>query len=215
MTGLLAALAAVGLLEAATRWLWQRRWVARGIDSRHGWPRVAVGLAFGAAFAAVHHSPAAAVAGAAAGWCAAVAVDTDLSCGKIPREPCWATLAVGSLAGATTTSPAGFAAASSALLLVGGVMVIIAVLSGGALGSGDIRLVAALTPLAWWTGLTAVLVGVIVAALLQAAVHAVLLAAGRGRRSLPFGPALSAGMLSTALIPWMSACGDFSVVVSC
>jgi len=133
-------------------------------------------------------------------WLGLTALETDLLGKRIPREPCWVILGLGVLVGFTTRSPAGAASALAAFLLVVIILLGLALLTRGGLGSGDVRLYLAFTPMAWWIGFTPLLVGLLIASILQLVVRLVMLIARRGSKYLPFGPALFIGAYLSAII---------------
>jgi prepilin signal peptidase PulO-like enzyme (type II secretory pathway) len=224
MWGWVAALSVVtaGLLEGTAAYAWAARWAERGIalraDARWRAARASAAVIGGVVFAAVTGSAPAAVAGAAVCWLAVTATMTDLDSRKVPREACWTVLAVGTVVGAVTGSVAGAASAGVALLALGGGSFLVALLTRGGLGSGDVRLLAALSVLAWWSGPMVLLIGVAVAGALQAVLRAGAALAHRpDARAWPFAPALSAGVLAAGFAGAASAgvCSDWAGLLPC
>jgi leader peptidase (prepilin peptidase)/N-methyltransferase len=85
-----------------------------------------------------------------------------------------------------------------AALVAGGLVLtaylIVALLPGGGLGLGDVKLAAVLATVLGFAGWPAVLVGLVVPHLINGPIALAMLVAGRGR-PLAFGPALLAGAL--------------------
>lgn len=188
-----AALAA-GFTVAFRQPEWEAAWSSRGIYAAG--PTVPDGL-FGAllgglAFVYTLSVPAAAVF-TSAGWLLAFSTRMDLSTGRIPREPCWAVLFTGLVAAASTGSWAGAASTLVIIVCVTVTVTATVVLSRGGFGSGDARLLLAVTPTAWFTGVTAFLAGLLLACLLQAVFRVT-------RQVMPvhtgyaFAPALALGL---------------------
>jgi leader peptidase (prepilin peptidase)/N-methyltransferase len=125
----------------------------------------------------------------------------DLRCLRLP-DPLVATLAIGTVlplaaVAVATGDPGRLGRAVAAGALCFGGYLLVALLPGGGLGLGDVKLAAVLGFLLGWAGWPAVLLGLLVPHLLNGPVALFLLATGRaGRRSaLPLGPALLAGAL--------------------
>ena len=179
------------LLEALTRFLWQARWTEREIkfspSMLYSTLRLFGGLTIGFLFAVLSEAPESALAASAVGWLLILVVETDLRALKIPREPCWVVFIIGTVVGVATWSAAGAVSAGIALLALGGAGLFVALVSRGGLGSGDIRFMVALTPLAWWLGVTPVLVGVFIGCILQLLLRVILNLTHRGSTYLPFG----------------------------
>ncbi len=94
-------------------------------------------------------------------------------------------------------SPAGLRVAVAAAGVVGSVYLVVAIVSGGALGLGDVKLAAVLALGLGFHGWPAVAVGAVAPHLIMGPVAVVLMLGRRVRRRgvLPFGPALLAGAL--------------------
>lgn len=216
--GALLAGAPIATLEMLTRSRWVARWADRGITSppRGATARAATGVLLGTAASAWYQQIPAAAAFAAATWLAILAAGTDLASRKIPREACWATLLVTAPA-AALTPPAGRLSALLALVLIAVITVLVAVLTRGGLGSGDVRLLIALSPLAAWTGLTAVLAGLLFAALVQIPARIWLRRRHPGDPGTPFGPALVVGLtVSIVLLGHPGTpCTDWALLLPC
>ena len=204
VTAVSAALVTVGVLERAARDRWAPRWSQRGftvtalMSTRTQNFRVLFAAASGTAAAWWYNTWTAAVGITALAWLAAVAVATDLVDRKIPREPCWVALGVASGAGALHATSYAAWSALVGLVLTVTIVGLLLLLSRGALGSGDARLLLALSSIAWWAGYTPILVGLLCAALAQVVLrftayrtHAS--AHGSKPPGYPFGPAIAAG----------------------
>lgn len=129
----------------------------------------------------------------AVGSVAGLAIDS--SAGSPAGSSAWS--AVGSSAGLVGGSSAGLAVAVPAAVTVGSVYLVVAVVSGGGLGLGDVKLAAVLALGLGFHGWPAVLLGAVVPHLLMGPAAVVLLLGRRVRRrgNLPFGPALLTGAL--------------------
>jgi leader peptidase (prepilin peptidase)/N-methyltransferase len=122
--------------------------------------------------------------------------EVDLRCLRLP-DPLVAALAVAVAVPLTIVDGSGArlgraAAAAGVVLLL---HLVIALLPGGGLGLGDVKLAGVLGLLLGWTGWPTVLIGLALPHLLNLPVVLILLIRRRiGRRTpLPFGPALLAG----------------------
>jgi leader peptidase (prepilin peptidase) / N-methyltransferase len=122
--------------------------------------------------------------------------EIDFRCLRLP-DPLVAALAVAVLVPLTIVDGSGgrlgrAAVAAGVVLLL---HLVIALLPGGGLGLGDVKLAGVLGLLLGWTGWPAVLIGLALPHLLNAPVVLILLIRRRiGRRTpVPFGPALLAG----------------------
>jgi leader peptidase (prepilin peptidase)/N-methyltransferase len=130
----------------------------------------------------------------------------DLRCLRLP-DPLVGLLAVGtvlplSAAALLTGEPAGLVRATLGAVLSGGVYLIIALLPGGGLGMGDVKLATVLGFTLGFVGWPAVVVGLLAPHLINGPVAVVLLLTRRaGRRTaLPLGPALLTGALLGCLV---------------
>ena len=101
-----------------------------------------------------------------------------------------------------TGEPGGLVRATLGAVLSGGVYLIIALLPGGGLGMGDVKLATVLGFTLGFVGWPAVVVGLLAPHLINGPVAVVLLLTRRaGRRTaLPLGPALLTGALLGCLI---------------
>lgn len=118
----------------------------------------------------------------------------DLRCLRLP-DPLVGGLAMVAGGPLALLQPDRIGAAVAAGVVVGVVYLLVALLPGGGLGLGDVKLGAVLGLLLGFGGWTAVAVGFGAAHLINGVVAGWLLARGRasGGRGLPFGPALLAG----------------------
>ena len=203
---LLLSLVVIGLLETLRKVVWEARWEKRDISFSAS--RVLFALRTGGVFAAAlllvtwWQEPLAIVTVTATLWLGALTCETDLRCKRIPREPCWAVFGIALLGNLLQPSWAAVASFVAAFIIVAVTMLFLALVTRGGLGSGDVRFYLAMTPLAWWIGVTPLLFGLLIASVLQAAIRLALLFAPKvpgGRRYLPFGPALFAGALAASV----------------
>lgn len=203
-----------------------RAWADREITPALPWTAVTILAATTAnATAALLTSstgPGPAVATAAATFLAVVAICTDLSCRKVPRE----LPHVAALAGlAMFALHASWAAAISLAVTTVALVVlpwITRALTRAGLGFSDIRILWAFTTtLSWWTGPNIMIWSLLGACLFQLLIRAVAIPLhlgtrvpvpgkdGRTRLELPFAPALCAGFATGtayAAITGASAC---------
>ncbi|KQS66291.1 prepilin peptidase [Modestobacter sp. Leaf380] len=109
-------------------------------------------------------------------------------------------LLAGAAAGAGTWPDLGRALVAAPVVATG--LLLLALANPAGLGMGDVKLGLLVGLYLGWLGWPSVLVGLLLAAVAQAAVGLVLLAAGRaGRRTaLPFGPALLGGVLAVLFL---------------
>lgn len=207
IAGLLTLAGLVYLLELRLKRRWKDKWANRDIT-----------LAIRLTFPLTRVAPAV-IAGTAAGiywgeglnswstfsptvatgammWLAVLAVQTDLGSHKIPKEACWTILGVATFFGLLTFNEAAAASAFGGLGLIFFVTVLAALLTKGALGSGDVRLLLALTPISWWAGLVTPLMGVLIASFLQLLYRIF----ARRRGGLPFAPALIVGLVLAVIV---------------
>lgn len=221
----LLSLVVIGLLEILRKAVWQARWEKRDIafSPSRGLLTLRVGSVFSASLLLVGwwQEPLAIVTVTAALWLGVLACETDLICKRIPREPCWTVLGISMLGNLLQFSWAAFASFAVAFCIVAVTMLFLALVTRGGLGSGDVRFFLAMTPLAWWIGVTPLLFGLLIASLLQAVIRILLLFAPKvpgGRRYLPFGPALFVGALAAAVFwtPLVSnPCREWLGLLSC
>lgn len=125
----------------------------------------------------------------------------DLRCLRLP-DPLVAAMALLSVLpliglAAVAGEPGRCMRAGLAAALSFAVYLLLAVLPGGGLGFGDVKLAAVLGFLLGWVGWPAVGLGLVLPHLINGPVALFLLVTGRARRgtALPFGPALLAGAL--------------------
>lgn len=125
----------------------------------------------------------------------------DLRCLRLPNPlvAALAVLTVPPLAvmAVTAGEPGRLGRATLAAVLCFAAYLLLALLPGGGLGSGDVKLAAVLGFLLGWVGWPAVALGLAAPHLINGPVAGFLLLTGRARRgtALPFGPALLAGAL--------------------
>jgi leader peptidase (prepilin peptidase)/N-methyltransferase len=186
---------------------WVPRWRERHIVlSEHPLlgrtARLVVSIILGSVTAVGYANLWAAPAFAVAAWTALLSIGTDLTTTRIPREASWFTLlvALGSLAVSTAVTGSYAGAASAGLALAGltFMMVLTAFLTAGGLGSGDVRLVIALAPLAGWVGYSALLIGVGLGCVVQILLRPFIKVRHdeNGKKiGYPFAPALMVGLL--------------------
>jgi leader peptidase (prepilin peptidase)/N-methyltransferase len=126
---------------------------------------------------------------------AALLSEIDMRCLRLPDRLVGALAFVLVLASAAHWASAGRAAVAAAA--VGLSHLVVAVLPGGALGLGDVKLAAVLAFALGLISWPAVLLGVLLPYLINGPIAVYLLLRGRvtGRTPLPFGPALLAGAL--------------------
>ena len=208
MIGVIFAVLAISTgLETITAFVLLPRWVGRGIQAPVLSPRLLtlrVSLASSAALAAGigFNSPLTAVSVYASAWLAGIAVTTDLACMKIPKEPCWIALSIGTLSIAATLNLDAAINFGITFLAVSVALIVSLLISRGGLGSGDFRLVLGLTPLAAWFGVETFLWGLITACLTQLVFRATLARQRNisSKTGLPFAPAIVAGQTLFTLI---------------
>lgn len=202
---LIGSACAASFLEFVPLPRWKARWQKREIIADwHSvyWRRLRLSTStlLAVAFAWRFQSWPAAIAAASIVWVYLLSMQSDLKCRKIPREPCWYALILG----------AGFAGLSGkyaflsflvTLFAVAIVLVLVVLISMGRLGSGDVRLALAFTPLSAWVGMGPVLIGFILASPIQLILR---LLFGKKWKVLgsgmPFGPALGAGIILSVMI---------------
>lgn len=217
----LAAAVAVALaFEAAARCVWARRWEQRNYDTAailSRWPtagRVVPAVALGLAAHARFDAVGAGAGFAALGWLAVLASTTDLAELRVPKEPCWAGLVLASIAGVASGSPASAASAVTAFLSVFLVVGVLLLVTRGDFGSGDARLMLALSAGAWWAGYEATLLGLAAAACVQVVLRVTIFRRFSG--GYPFAPALAAGyLIAVFLLPAAGPCQEWAGAFSC
>lgn len=194
-TGAAAALPAAALSVVFTRRYWRDVWRLRGIELPASWGQEAVFATFYALTVASLAGAQAAATVSALAWMLAFAARSDIVTGKIPKEPLWAAGCVAAIA----AYPYSHLVAVLVLFAVMFAIVTILVLvTRGGLGSSDARLLLAATPAAFTFDLTASVLALGVAAILQLLFRVTrqVPPAGRGHA---FAPALALGFLLT----WM------------
>lgn len=127
---------------------------------------------------------------------AAVLAEIDMRFLRLP-DPLVGALAVVVLLPLTLTNLSHVGRATAAAALVGLGYLILAMLAGGGLGLGDVKLAAVLSTALGFAGWSAVLIGVVVPHLINGSIALFLLLKRRAHRgtALPFGPALLFGAL--------------------
>lgn len=204
-TVLLIALT-VTALEGATRLRWIPRWAERGFttDKLSSW--VHTGFRAGTALVAtvtvllLAGAPAAAFAAGTMAWLCVLAIVTDLTDVKIPREPAWAVLLISFAAAVSTFSWTVIVFAAVAFALFAGLLTLTALLSRGGLGSGDVRLMLAMTPLAGWLGISTLLWALLAACVIQFPLRFFIYKQHYpDRTGYPFAPALVLGLVAGAI----------------
>lgn len=221
-------LATISVLEACTRYWWAPQWKTRGYPSNIASTKAvlirssiaaaaaAAGVIVPEAFGWPHSNVLAAVTYGAAGWLAALAWSTDMAVRKIPSEACYAVFLIGTIGGLTSYSAAAAASAIVAFTVFAVLLLSVALLTRGSLGSGDIRMLLAFTPLAWFTGYTPFLIGLMLACVTQLALWFTVYRA-YPQKGRPFAPALILG-LATAIALFSDSstyCNEWAGLLSC
>jgi leader peptidase (prepilin peptidase)/N-methyltransferase len=188
-------------------------WVRACCDA--GPPRWIMGLAGAASFGALTWAlwPAAGALAAALAVAAAGLLLTpiDLAVLRLPDPivaAAFAAVAGALLVAAVATGAYGaLARAAVAGAALAGGYLLLALLPGGPLGPGDVKLAGVLGLVLGWLGWWHVLAGAALPHLLNGPVVLVLLATGRARRgsALPFGPALLVGALLGVVVVRLAA----------
>ena len=174
-------------------------WVRAGAACPCGRPPWAAVL--GAAVAAGLLKPAAGPWMALAAVVGVLLAQIDVRCLRLP-DPVVGLLAVLVGVPPALRSPADLRVAVTAAAVVGAAHLVLAVLSGGGLGLGDVKLAAVLALGLGFHGWQAVALGAVLPHLLMGPVALVLVLGRRVRRraALPFGPALLAGALAAVVV---------------
>jgi Flp pilus assembly protein protease CpaA len=129
-------------------------------------------------------------------WLAILSITTDLESLKIPLEPCWAIFFLGIVLLFIGGSAAGWASFAVAFITLGIAMFLSALITRGGLGTGDIRLLLASTPLATWVGYTPFLIAVFLAGIIQLPLRFLFKNKLKQlEKGFPFAPALMIGLL--------------------
>lgn len=205
----------LGLLESLSRRFWATRWTARGFSSqwltrKHTTIRVAASIT-SALIAGISFDSVYAFTGfAALAWLAALSISTDLADMKIPSEPVWTVLWIALLAASAENALQGNIAGRATALtdmviaeaVVLGIMLLTALVTRGGIGSGDVRLVAALTISTAWLGAGAIMPALALAAGGYLATRRILqiplgTSSDEGQ-PVPFAPGLVAGYATVA-----------------
>jgi leader peptidase (prepilin peptidase)/N-methyltransferase len=159
----------------------------------------------------------AAVASTSIAWLAVLTVETDFINYKIPREACWTVFVIGTLAGFLAWDIYSAIYAFIAFIVLGGVTTLVALITKGGLGSGDVRFLIAVSPLAWWIGVVPLLMGIILGCVIQAGIKLAIMMRKGNARELPFGPALAIGISIwvIAAISLSDGCINHAGVLGC
>lgn len=221
-------LVGLAVVESVTFRVWTDRWATRQITVNLP-VLLAVGLRAGAtvlaAVAVFTVYPGRwqyGIAAAALAWLTVLAVQTDLSSSKIPREACHAVAFVGlGMCVVTWPGPAGWLNLALALLTCVVVPFIASAFLRGGLGLGDVRLLWAWAACAgWWLGFVPLAWALIAGSLIGVVVHVAAIrfewgtvtndvpawvstatedgtttATRKPRRHVPFAPSLATGLV--------------------
>lgn len=188
------------ILEIVTRFFWIPRWKNRKIEGLSlsllaTGIRIAIPSILGLTVFLLLNNIFLAVSSASSLWLIIVVLYTDVISMKIPKEPCWAVFLINlSMVLAYSSIPV-IASAIVAFLLVGFVLIVTALISRGGLGSGDLRLMLALSLLGGWFGYTFIMFGLIIGSVMQIPVRIILKKRNPDRDKFPFAPSLVAGFL--------------------
>lgn len=199
------------LLELSTSIYFSPRWALRGITIFNTGDKVAVliRIAFcsivGSLFGLWYQDIYAGIAFTSMAWLSIIAIFTDLKHCRIPSGACWASFGITFLMILSTLFFDGNeVAVISAIVALLSVMLsggLLAFITKGKFGSGDVRLMFALSLLAAWSGYVAILIGLILASLIQLPLRIILRKYVKfDGTGLPFAPALIAGALISILI---------------
>ena len=188
-------------LEYITLKVWRKRWILREysltwLDRRYlKVIRITFPILLPLLFLLRYKNILSAICAGLITWLAILAITTDLESLKIPLEPCWTIFLVGLTLLLIGGSVAGWASFGVAFITLGIAMFLSAFITRGGLGTGDIRLLLACTPLATWVGYTPFLIAVFIAGLLQLPLRFIfknkIKQLGNG---FPFAPALMIGL---------------------
>lgn len=224
-----SGLAAAGLtaLTAARRHAWKDRGITTRIPYPVLWSIQAAAALTVAALVGSRIGAAQAVAAAAATWLAVLAVATDLSCQRVPREIPHPVTGIG-LAAACVANPGSYGWLSLAVGLAGvvGPTLIARAMIPRAIGFSDVRLLWAWTAsLSWWVGHVPLMWALIGACLIQLPVHIAARILNRAtapashttasraqpgmrpRQALPFAPALTVTFAAAAAYTTVTGVG--------
>lgn len=199
----LPILAVLGL-EVVTRFFWISKWEQREIKGvnfsllqtllRVGLPAL-LGLTGFLFWDSIFLS----VSIAVSLWLVIIALYTDIVSMKIPKEACWFVFIINFIMLLFNASLPVLASAGVSFGLVGFVLLITAVISKGGLGSGDLRLMLALSLIGGWFGYTPIMFGLIIGSVVQIPVRIVLKKYNPERETFPFAPSLIAGFILSLL----------------
>ena len=137
---------------------------------------------------------------AATFWLASIIFATDLTDRKIPKEPIWTIFFIILILLGFSGSVAGYFSFLTAFVAVTITMALTALLSKGKLGSSDVRLTIALTPLAGWLGFSPYLWGIIFSIIIQLVLKIIFRSKNLyDKNGYPFAPALLLGLFTAFL----------------
>lgn len=209
---ILLLIGVASLLEFITILYFSPRWSLRAIelfDTKNKakiLTRIALYSMVGSLFGFWYKDILAGISFTAITWLAIIAVFTDFKYCRIPIGACWTSLGITFLMvifalflDNNKTALISAIVALISVLLSGGLL---ALLTKGKFGSGDVRLMLALSVLAAWSGYVALLIGLILASIIQLPLRIALRKYGKSTEEglLPFAPALIIGTLVSILI---------------
>ena len=187
-------------LELTAKFYWASRWQQRSIYGfTNTFPNVLIRGLFvvgvGVASYTVLGDVSLSSALASSTWLILVSLATDITSMKIAKEPCWIVAGLNALFLLTDYSLFRMLSAATAFLIIGFALIVTALLSKGGLGSGDLRLMLALSLLGGWFGFTAILVGLMFGSLIQIPVRMVMKSRNKTLKAFPFAPSLIVGLI--------------------
>lgn len=187
-------------LEIVTRFSWAYKWQERKIEGIsfsffQTTLRVVFPTLLGILCFLFIGNPFLAVSSAVSSWLIIVVLYTDIISMKIPREACWVVFFINVGMLLFNYSIVLFASAIVSFVLVAFVLIVTAIISKGGLGSGDLRLMLALSLLGGWFGYTFIMFGLIIGSVMQIPVRLVLKKQKPSKKTFPFAPSLIAGFL--------------------
>lgn len=212
-------------LETLRARVFTKRWQNRGIETRDS-SRVRnifyilIVLFYGTIFYNYYDDYFAGLAFLGMAWLFSIVITSDLKSRKIPSGACWLIFYINlSLIIIQTIIEGNTASLGSALVCLISVSLtsgLLAIFSKGKFGSGDMRLLIAISLLSFWSGYVSVLVGIIFGSIIQVPMRALL----RNKYSdegIPFAPALIIGTLIGILLLGSpgSPCNEFGPIFSC
>lgn len=211
------ALASLGLLAATiislemfARKVWKTRWNERGFSDSWDSPeeafmRASLAVIFGLTAGLAFNSMFAVLAFTSLTWLSALVISTDLRDMKIPSEPVWTVTAIAAASaigeflwsGQINANPHALLDMVIAQAVVLGVLILAVIVTVGGIGSGDVRLIVALTMMTAWTGAGSALLALTIASIGFLITRKVLSIpapeiAGEGE-PVPFAPAIASG----------------------